>query len=38
MRPYDERFTALLAHAARVFAGRGYDRTSMRDLAADDRR
>ena len=34
MRPYDERFTALLAHAARVFAGRGYDRTSMRDLAA----
>jgi len=34
MRPYDQRFTALLAHAARVFAGRGYDRTSMRDLAA----
>jgi TetR/AcrR family transcriptional regulator, cholesterol catabolism regulator len=34
MRPYDERFTALLTHAARVFAGRGYDRTSMRDLAA----
>ena len=34
MRPYDERFTDLLAHAARVFAGRGYDRTSMRDLAA----
>ena len=34
MRPYDERFSALLAHAARVFAARGYDRTSMRDLAA----
>jgi len=34
MRPYDERFSALLGHAARVFAGRGYDRTSMRDLAA----
>jgi AcrR family transcriptional regulator len=34
MRPYDERYSALLAHAARVFAGRGYDRTSMRDLAA----
>ena len=34
MRPYDERFSALLSHAARVFAGRGYDRTSMRDLAA----
>ena len=37
MRPYDERFTALLTHAARVFAGRGYDRTSMRDLAAASR-
>jgi AcrR family transcriptional regulator len=34
MRPYDERFSTLLAHAARVFAARGYDRTSMRDLAA----
>jgi AcrR family transcriptional regulator len=34
MRPYDERFSALLSHAARVFAGQGYDRTSMRDLAA----
>jgi AcrR family transcriptional regulator len=34
MRPYDERFDALLAHAARVFAERGYDRTTMRDLAA----
>ena len=34
MRPYDERFHALLAHAARVFAQRGYDRTTMRDLAA----
>jgi AcrR family transcriptional regulator len=37
MRPYDERFSALLSHAARVFAGRGYDRTSMRDLAAASR-
>jgi TetR/AcrR family transcriptional regulator, cholesterol catabolism regulator len=34
MRPYDERFDALLGHAARVFARRGYDRTTMRDLAA----
>jgi AcrR family transcriptional regulator len=34
MRPYDQRFQALLAHAARVFADRGYDRTTMRDLAA----
>jgi AcrR family transcriptional regulator len=34
LRPYDERFHALLAHAARVFAQRGYDRTTMRDLAA----
>ena len=34
MRPYDERFTALLGAAARVFAERGYDRTTMRDLAA----
>lgn len=34
MRPYDQRFDALLAHAARVFADRGYDRTTMRDLAA----
>ena len=34
MRPYDQRFDALLAHAARVFAQRGYDRTTMRDLAA----
>jgi TetR/AcrR family transcriptional regulator, cholesterol catabolism regulator len=34
LRPYDERFDALLAHAAQVFAERGYDRTTMRDLAA----
>lgn len=34
MRPYDQRFDALLANAARVFADRGYDRTTMRDLAA----
>jgi AcrR family transcriptional regulator len=34
MRPYDQRFQALLTHAARVFAQRGYDRTTMRDLAA----
>jgi TetR/AcrR family transcriptional regulator, cholesterol catabolism regulator len=34
MRPYDQRFTALLGAAARVFAERGYDRTTMRDLAA----
>jgi len=34
MRPYDQRFDALLAHAARVFADRGYHPTSMRDLAA----
>ena len=34
MRPYDQRFDALLGHAARVFADRGYDRTTMRDLAA----
>ncbi len=34
MRPYDQRFDSLLAHAARVFADRGYDRTTMRDLAA----
>ncbi|MGH7537455.1 MAG: TetR/AcrR family transcriptional regulator [Gemmatimonadales bacterium] len=34
MRPYDQRFDALLAHAARVFADRGYHRTTMRDLAA----
>jgi AcrR family transcriptional regulator len=34
MRPYDQRFDALLAHAARVFADQGYDRTTMRDLAA----
>lgn len=34
MRPYDQRFQTLLAHAARVFAERGYDRTTMRDLAA----
>ena len=33
MRPYDERFTALLAHAARVFAERGYHSTTMRDLS-----
>jgi AcrR family transcriptional regulator len=34
MRPYDQRFDTLLAHAARVFADRGFDRTTMRDLAA----
>ena len=34
MRPYDQRFDALLANAARVFADQGYDRTTMRDLAA----
>ena len=34
MRPYDQRFDTLLAHAARVFADQGYDRTTMRDLAA----
>ena len=34
MRPYDQRFDSLLSHAARVFAERGYDRTTMRDLAA----
>jgi AcrR family transcriptional regulator len=34
LRPYDQRFDTLLTHAARVFAGRGYDRTTMRDLAA----
>ena len=37
MRPYDQRFDALLDHAARVFAERGYDRTTMRDLAAASR-
>jgi AcrR family transcriptional regulator len=34
LRPYDQRFDALLGHAARVFADQGYDRTTMRDLAA----
>jgi AcrR family transcriptional regulator len=34
LRPYDQRFDALLGHAARVFADHGYDRTTMRDLAA----
>src|SRR5574341_853759 len=34
MRPYDERFDTLLAHAARVFADKGYHSTTMRDLAA----
>ena len=33
MRPYDERFSALLSHAARVFAERGYHPTTMRDLS-----
>ncbi|HTR20044.1 MAG TPA: TetR/AcrR family transcriptional regulator [Gemmatimonadales bacterium] len=33
MRPYDQRFAALLSHAARVFAERGYHPTTMRDLA-----
>lgn len=33
MRPYDQRFGALLSHAARVFAERGYHPTTMRDLA-----
>jgi len=34
LRSYDQRFDALLGHAAQVFADRGYDRTTMRDLAA----
>lgn len=34
MRPYDERLDHLLARAARVFADKGYDSTTMRDLAA----
>jgi AcrR family transcriptional regulator len=34
MRPYDERFDDLLAHAARVFAEQGYHSTTMRALAA----
>ena len=34
MRPYDERYDALLGHAARVFADQGYHSTTMRDLAA----
>ena len=33
MQDFDRRRDALLAAAARVFAARGYDRTSMRDLA-----
>lgn len=33
MRPYDERFSALLSRAARVFAERGYHPTTMRDLS-----
>ena len=33
MRPYDERFAALLSHAARIFAGQGYHSTTMRDLS-----
>lgn len=37
MRPYDQRFDSLLTHAARVFAEQGYDRTTMRDLAAASR-
>src|SRR5213596_2783109 len=34
MRPYDERLEHLLARAAKVFAEKGYDSTTMRDLAA----
>src|ERR671936_3112930 len=30
---HDQKLEALLSDAARVFAGRGYHRTSMRDLA-----
>lgn len=33
MNPYDDRLDNLLATAARVFAEKGYFRTSMRDLA-----
>ncbi len=33
--PFDRRRETLLAVAARVFASRGYDRTSMRDLARE---
>ena len=34
MRPYDERLDHLLARAAKIFAGKGYHSTTMRDLAA----
>ena len=34
MRPYDQRLDHFLSRAARVFADQGYDRTTMRDLAA----
>ena len=37
MPDFDRRREALLAAAARVFAARGYDRTSMRDLARASR-
>ena len=33
MEPFDRRRDNLLAVAARVFAARGYDRTTMRDLS-----
>ncbi len=35
MTSFDQRRETLLAVAARVFAARGYDRTSMRDLARE---
>jgi len=37
MPDFDRRRAGLLAAAARVFAARGYDRTSMRDLARASR-
>ncbi len=37
MQEFDRRREALLAAAARVFAARGYHRTSMRDLARASR-
>lgn len=37
MEPFDRRRENLLAVAARVFAARGYDRTTMRDLSRASR-